>query len=255
MITNPRNKIPDSGLINGIGRYQVSLDLSRRFFAHAVFREVPLSIGPVSMSLPENAIVSGLSTPQHIQDIGSLSKITRSLSSRRVIVDFLLIRQYDDHVLQVDGVNHQPLTVDGLDIYVGQRYSLILNANQPVANYWVRAPMTLMHSSDNKNRKNPIVSCAWSETHILYQWTSEMFSPSYITMEHPRRSLRLRPTETLQQFWKNTSSVLWTMLRRQAAAPPQTESLISVSPVAIHLLESLRYISLYLYVPHPVVHV
>jgi iron transport multicopper oxidase len=48
----------------------------------------------------------------------------------------------DQHVLtiiEVDGVNHQPLAVDGLTIYAGQRYSVILNANQPVNNYWVRA--------------------------------------------------------------------------------------------------------------------
>ncbi|KAG6840216.1 hypothetical protein C0991_008159 [Blastosporella zonata] len=42
-------------------------------------------------------------------------------------------------VIEVDGVNHQPLAIDSLQIYAGQRYSLVLTANQPVGNYWIRA--------------------------------------------------------------------------------------------------------------------
>ncbi|KAJ7465608.1 laccase 2 precursor [Mycena latifolia] len=48
----------------------------------------------------------------------------------------------DNHtmtIIEVDGVNHQPLVVDSLEIFAGQRYSFILNANQPMSNYWVRA--------------------------------------------------------------------------------------------------------------------
>ncbi|KAJ7715400.1 yellow laccase [Mycena metata] len=43
-------------------------------------------------------------------------------------------------IIEVDGVNHQPLTVDLIQIFAGQRYSFVLHANQPVSNYWVRAP-------------------------------------------------------------------------------------------------------------------
>jgi len=39
----------------------------------------------------------------------------------------------------VDAVNVQPLVVDSIQIFSGQRYSFILNTNQPVSNYWVRA--------------------------------------------------------------------------------------------------------------------
>ncbi|KLO10982.1 laccase [Schizopora paradoxa] len=42
-------------------------------------------------------------------------------------------------VIEADGVTHQPYTVDSLNIYAGQRYSVIVEANQPVANYWIRA--------------------------------------------------------------------------------------------------------------------
>ncbi|PSR82561.1 hypothetical protein PHLCEN_2v5994 [Hermanssonia centrifuga] len=46
---------------------------------------------------------------------------------------------HDLTIIEVDGVNHETLTVDSIDIYVGQRYSFILTANQAVDNYWIRA--------------------------------------------------------------------------------------------------------------------
>ncbi|KAJ3555038.1 hypothetical protein NM688_g2790 [Phlebia brevispora] len=42
-------------------------------------------------------------------------------------------------VIEVDATNHEPLTVDSLTIYAGQRYSFILTADQAVDNYWIRA--------------------------------------------------------------------------------------------------------------------
>ncbi|KAF7798560.1 hypothetical protein EIP86_009782 [Pleurotus ostreatoroseus] len=49
------------------------------------------------------------------------------------------IDNHDLTVIEVDATNHQPLTVDEITIYAGQRYSFILDANQPVDNYWIRA--------------------------------------------------------------------------------------------------------------------
>ncbi|KAJ7248477.1 multicopper redoxase [Mycena rebaudengoi] len=42
-------------------------------------------------------------------------------------------------IIEADGVNTQPLTVDSIQIFAGQRYSFVLNANQPIDNYWVRS--------------------------------------------------------------------------------------------------------------------
>nr|AAB63443.1 phenoloxidase [Trametes sp. I-62] len=42
-------------------------------------------------------------------------------------------------VIEVDGVNSKPLTVDSIQIFAAQRYSFVLNANQTVGNYWIRA--------------------------------------------------------------------------------------------------------------------
>ncbi|KAJ6552535.1 laccase 1 [Mycena sp. CBHHK59/15] len=46
-------------------------------------------------------------------------------------------------IIEVDGVNHQPLIVDSIQIFSGQRYSFILNANKKPDNYWIRAQPTL----------------------------------------------------------------------------------------------------------------
>ncbi|KAF9031709.1 laccase 1 [Hymenopellis radicata] len=42
-------------------------------------------------------------------------------------------------VIEADGVNTNPVVVDSVQIFAGQRYSLILHADQRIGNYWMRA--------------------------------------------------------------------------------------------------------------------
>ncbi|KAH9849284.1 laccase 1 [Lenzites betulinus] len=42
-------------------------------------------------------------------------------------------------IIETDSVNTQPLVVDSIQIFAAQRYSFVLNANQAVDNYWIRA--------------------------------------------------------------------------------------------------------------------
>ncbi|KAI0294048.1 laccase 3 [Multifurca ochricompacta] len=42
-------------------------------------------------------------------------------------------------IIEVDGNSVQPLAVDSLQIFAGQRYSVVLIANQEIDNYWIRA--------------------------------------------------------------------------------------------------------------------
>ncbi|KAF8806832.1 laccase [Phlegmacium glaucopus] len=42
-------------------------------------------------------------------------------------------------VIEADGENTTPLLVDSLQIFAGQRYSVVLFANQPIGNYWIRS--------------------------------------------------------------------------------------------------------------------
>ncbi|KAG2143749.1 laccase [Suillus bovinus] len=43
-------------------------------------------------------------------------------------------------IIEADGIETVPETVDYLPVLAGQRYSVVVHANQPVDNYWVRAP-------------------------------------------------------------------------------------------------------------------
>ena len=52
-------------------------------------------------------------------------------------------------VIEADGVSHEPLTGDFVDIYPGQRYSVVITANQTVDNYWITAPATVRTSQNN----------------------------------------------------------------------------------------------------------
>ncbi|KAG6867969.1 hypothetical protein C0993_008930 [Termitomyces sp. T159_Od127] len=49
------------------------------------------------------------------------------------------IDQHDLTIIEADGEYTTPLTVDQLQIFAGQRYSVVVNANQRVGNYWIRA--------------------------------------------------------------------------------------------------------------------
>ncbi|OCH87174.1 laccase 2 [Obba rivulosa] len=42
-------------------------------------------------------------------------------------------------VIEADAQNTEPLTVDQIQIFAAQRYSFVLDANQPIGNYWIRA--------------------------------------------------------------------------------------------------------------------
>jgi iron transport multicopper oxidase len=50
-----------------------------------------------------------------------------------------LSHTYKQTVIEADGNNVHPVVVDSIHIFTGQRYSIILNATQPTANYWIRA--------------------------------------------------------------------------------------------------------------------
>nr|AAW28939.1 laccase D [Trametes sp. 420] len=49
------------------------------------------------------------------------------------------IQGHNFTVIEVDGVNVEPVTVDSIQIYAGQRYSFVLTADQDVDNYWIQA--------------------------------------------------------------------------------------------------------------------
>ncbi|KAG6909528.1 hypothetical protein DXG01_017085 [Tephrocybe rancida] len=109
--------IPDSGLINGAGRY----------------------VGGSSVTRSRINVVAGKRYRLRVINTSVYSGYEFSIEGHSLTI------------IEVDGISHVPLTVDRFMIYVGQRYSVVLTANQAVKNYWIRAPMSLQHSSDNDN--------------------------------------------------------------------------------------------------------
>ncbi|KAF5378072.1 hypothetical protein D9615_007511 [Tricholomella constricta] len=53
--------------------------------------------------------------------------------------------------IEADGIEHDPVTVQNVDVYAAQRVSVILHADQPVDNYWIRAPPTGGSPARNPN--------------------------------------------------------------------------------------------------------
>jgi iron transport multicopper oxidase len=79
----------------------------------------------------------------------------RLLFGDELAIHFLEFRAFDavksffkmsaTSIIEADGISHEPVTAEGFEIFVGQRYSAVLEPNQPVGNYWISAPMTLQH--------------------------------------------------------------------------------------------------------------
>jgi iron transport multicopper oxidase len=108
---------PDSGLFNGVGRFN-----------------------------------GGPETPWAVVNVQSGLRYRFRMINMSGFAQFQCGIQ--DHVIQVmeaDGIIHDPVSVDSFTIYVAQRYSFVLTANQPVANYWISTVMTVNGASNNKN--------------------------------------------------------------------------------------------------------
>ncbi|CAE6482500.1 unnamed protein product [Rhizoctonia solani] len=107
--------VPDSGLINGKGRYVGG-------------PEVPRSVINVTR---------GKRYRLRVINASAIGSFTFSIEGHRLTV------------IEADGIPHEPLVVDSFQIYAGQRYSVIVEANQTTANYWVRAPMSVAGAGTN----------------------------------------------------------------------------------------------------------
>ncbi|KAI0315482.1 Cupredoxin [Amylostereum chailletii] len=103
----PAIPAPDSVLINGLGRYSNSPTPNSPLAVVNVQQGKRYRFRVVSISCDSNFIFS--------------------------------IDQHDLTVIEADGVNTQPFVVNSIQIFAAQRYSIVLNANQPPANYWIRA--------------------------------------------------------------------------------------------------------------------
>ncbi|KAJ7127169.1 laccase 1 [Mycena epipterygia] len=106
------------------------------------------SLGPIppkgaeerSWRLPDSRYPGGPLSELAVVSVTAVKRYRFRLVSISCKVNFIFsIDGHNMTVIEADGINHQPLLVDSIPIFTGQRYSFILNANQPVDNYWMRS--------------------------------------------------------------------------------------------------------------------
>ncbi|KAJ7165684.1 laccase 17 [Mycena crocata] len=112
--------VPDSGLINGAGRY----------------------IGGPTVPWSVINVVAGKRYRLRVINISGFAAFTFAIDGH----------MFD--VIETDGIATVPLTVSSFIIHAAQRYSVVLHANQAVKNYWIRAPMTVKGSSKTLDKDN-----------------------------------------------------------------------------------------------------
>jgi iron transport multicopper oxidase len=117
--------IPDSGLINGKGRY----------------------VGGPLVPFAVVNVEQGKRYRFRVFAIACRPFFTFSIDNHNITF------------MEADGIEHDPVTVQNVDVYTAQRVSVILNANQPVDNYWIRAPPTGGNPAGNPNF-NPALTLA-----------------------------------------------------------------------------------------------
>ncbi|KAJ7610575.1 Cu-oxidase-domain-containing protein [Mycena polygramma] len=109
--------VSDSGLFNGAGRFQG---------------------GPLT---PYSAVdvTSGTRYRFRIINISARTSFTVSIDNHTLTV------------IEADGVATVPETVDVVTLHAGQRYSVVVTANQPVDNYWINAILSGGNPAHNAN--------------------------------------------------------------------------------------------------------
>ncbi|KAF7336445.1 Laccase 1 [Mycena sanguinolenta] len=102
----------------------------------------------VSTVAPDSTLIQGLGrTPTTLTAPLGVLTVQQGLRYRIRLINIACspnyVFQIDGHtnltIIEADGITTMPYTVDQITIFAGQRYSFILNANQAVGNYWIRA--------------------------------------------------------------------------------------------------------------------
>ncbi|KAK6977696.1 laccase 8 [Favolaschia claudopus] len=104
-IATQTNPVPDCGLFNGKGRFNGGPQVE--------YAAVP--------------VAQGKRYRFRLFNIGFRSNFVVSIDNHTMTI------------IEADGVATEPNEVNILTIHAGQRYSFVVNANQPIGNYWINA--------------------------------------------------------------------------------------------------------------------
>ncbi|CAK5283001.1 unnamed protein product [Mycena citricolor] len=109
-----------------------------------VFAETVTGVGT-----PSSMLINGLGRTADTLSNTTLAviNVTQGLRYRfrlvNIACDSNYVFQIDGHtnltIIEADGILHEPLSVDSIQIWAAQRYSFILTADQAIDNYWIRA--------------------------------------------------------------------------------------------------------------------
>ncbi|KAJ7685843.1 Cupredoxin [Mycena rosella] len=111
---------------------------------------------PVSDSSTVNGVArynGGPAVPWSVVNVvaGKRYRLRLINESARNVVTFN-IEGHSLNIIEADGGNLVPHTVNALDMLAGQRYSVVVTANQPVANYWIQTPFVGGSAANNLNQ-------------------------------------------------------------------------------------------------------
>jgi len=95
---------------------------------------------------PDSALINGLGRVPGGRSPLAVIRVSKDKKYRFRLINLACDPPFkfsiDNHmmtVIEADGVNVKTLEVDSIEIFVGQRYSFVLKADQKLGNYWVRA--------------------------------------------------------------------------------------------------------------------
>ncbi|KAF9459177.1 laccase 1 [Collybia nuda] len=125
---SPDLKIPESTLINGKGRTR-----------YDVGRKIALSV----INIHSNK-------RYRFRLIGMACEASFNFS----------IDKHSMTIIEADGENTLTHEVDSIRIYAGQRYSVVVHANQPIDNYWIRADPSGLLAGFDSGRNSAILRYA-----------------------------------------------------------------------------------------------
>ncbi|KAF9254733.1 laccase [Marasmius fiardii PR-910] len=155
--------IPDSALINGVGRHYRGVDT----------KDTKLAVITVQQGKRYRFRLINMACD----------------SMYRFFID-----QHDMDLIEVDGTPHNKLTVDNMRVYAGQRYSFVLNANKPVGNYWIRSkPNAGLEQSFINGMNSAILRYEGAPD----EEPAEQLEDDIVTT-NPLKEQRLSPLETRQ---------------------------------------------------------
>ncbi|CAG8442438.1 3649_t:CDS:2 [Acaulospora colombiana] len=104
--------------------------------------------------VPDSADISGVgqyncTIPTCVPPKFATYKVKKGKRYRFRIINMSAMSQFwvsiDEHpltIIEIDGIPIHPATVKMLPINIAQRYSVIVSANQPIGNYWIRAHLS-----------------------------------------------------------------------------------------------------------------